>query len=247
MRYSILAGWLLLLALPFTPIPRGSPAISPLEVIGAPIRYLRAFDQTYRPLFKGLQTPKALPSLATPGDVTVKSWRDEKGVMHFSDTGNAPAHAEEKVVKHIDNSQLMSQPPVLTSSSSLQQVTLLGMLLLATAILMAALHGMLVIGLRTVTWIRDRQAGNDDDTEPAPAPLAAFEFHGNTSSDPYAILGISPKASNHNVRSAYEKALARYSAEQLLGMSPGQQEAARMKARDIEDAWQRIRIERSMG
>lgn len=247
MRYSILAGWLLLLALPFTPIPRGAPAISPMEVIGAPIRYLRAFDQTYRPLLPTLKTPKSLPQLATPGDITVKSWRDEKGVMHFSDTGNAPAHAEEKVVKHSDNSQLIGPQPILTSSSTLQKVTLLGTLLLITAIVMASLHSILVIGLRAVTWLRDRKAGNDDEPEPAPAPLAAFEFHGNTSSDPYAILGISPKASNHNVRSAYEKAMARYSADQLLGMNPGQQEAARMKAREIEDAWQRIRVERSMG
>ena len=250
MRYSILTGWLLLLIIPFLPLQQGRAAISPSEAIEFPIRYLRIFRSTYEPYLHIRPAIKA-PDIKRPGQpATVKTWRDENGVVHFSDHDNAPEHASDKTLDIAPNSDLIASANETRQwhGNTTNNSIFAALLLAGSALLIAIIHQLLVFGFRAITMLKAlRLARTSDDEEPKPRQPASIEYNTHSSSDPYAVLGISAKASNHNVRSAYEKARSRYDTSQLLGMTPAQQEAARMKAQEIEHAWQRIRTERSMG
>lgn len=249
MRYSIFAGWLLLLIIPFLPLGQDRAAISLGEAIGFPERYLRVFHDTYEPWlrFRPIITTAAINPTDRPA--IVKTWRDESGVVHFSDHENAPEHANNKPLTLAPNGDLIASTGETrlwhgnTTSNSIFAI----LLFTGSALLIAFIHQLITFSLRTFRRLKAlQQARMSHDDDPMPHALPSIEYKTSNHSDPYAVLGISPKASNHNVRSAYERALSRYDASQLLGMTPAQQEAARIKTQEIEHAWQRICAERSM-
>lgn len=254
MRYSILAGWLLLLLLPFAPIHSGRATIEPMEAVQFPARYLRAFHHSHhqwlsiKPLLSDpTETPVASPTGTTS---TVKTWRDEKGVLHFSDTQNALGNATEKHIEIVDNSDLIS-PPTQTPlvAESMQDDALFMLVMFAISAILTSLIWLLLSAIYTACLrllARHHSKGMDDEDK-KPESLPAFEYQSSNAGDnPYAVLGISARASNHNVRAAYDQAIARHQTNQILHLTPAQQEAARIKARNIEQAWQHIRAERDL-
>lgn len=261
MRYSILAGWLLLLLLPFALGGRGDQATIDLNAfLHDPALYPAAFGRTYGHILpataaKAVTTtlPVTLPEPAAspdkPQTFTVKTWRDRNGTVHFSDRASGPPDAARKTIVVQDNSDLMKSPAPAREAATVtrQDGLFMGFVLLAGAIVAGLLHKLACLGWQGVQALAALLAPKPKaEEEPEPQPLAPIVFDAHEFTDPYQVLGLSRQASDKNLRAVYENLRERYAPQNIMGMEPDRQEAARRKGEAIEDAWQRICADRGL-
>lgn len=223
MRYAlpVLLICLTLLVLPcLLPGPGDQPRITPQRALESPLAYAAAFEAQYRPWLAAL--PGQAP-VAAPPEGGIHHWTDAQGITHFSDRPpGTPAH---------------------------QSLVFFGLTLAATVIL--TLLAVALFDLASGLWrhlaqvMRDRQDRGDTD-HATPTLLAPIDFDDRTDLDPYSVLGISAKASNRNIRGAYERLRERCLPANIQHLDPSAQEGARHKAAAIEQAWQRICQERGI-
>lgn len=244
---------LLLLAFPFWSGPSGEPAIRLEQATQNPRLYPAAFHAAWRPVLPAMLTqwiaPQAtstLPKAGTSREMTVKTWRDAKGVVHFSDNTASPAHAEDRLIRPQSNQDLLPPTPTLR-----HHWVFLAILLLLTLVLSQVLARLIarlaqplqeqLSGLNFRLPRRDRHAVDDQTIDPATPISYQPVLH-----DPYQTLGMSANASNGDLRAIYQRLCERYGTERSLHLSPSEQEAARLRLQSIEQAWQQIRQERNL-
>ena len=82
---------------------------------------------------------------------------------------------------------------------------------------------------RGQTYERQRSSTADDRTSGTPRTPSA-----------YSILGVSPRATQNEIRDMYRKLAKKYHPDRLQQLSPNLQETGRQKMKEINQAWNMI-------
>ncbi|HEX5755593.1 MAG TPA: DnaJ domain-containing protein [Arenimonas sp.] len=73
---------------------------------------------------------------------------------------------------------------------------------------------------------------------------ADWFFARKPKSDPYAVLGVEPQASDHEVEQAYRRLITQYHPDRLQGAADELREQAEQRARELNAAYESIQKQR---
>lgn len=93
----------------------------------------------------------------------------------------------------------------------------------------------IVLGFLYDAGVFDARVRQDAATPPTPPPA-----------DPYAVLGISPEASNQEVEQAWRRRMQEYHPDRVANAAAELRELAERRAREANAAWETIRRQRKL-